>query len=689
MAATDTVSPARARTSDRVKRLLAGLEAGTGPATVHRQAFTGAYWAAGRRPEIVRLAAGVANTFRMMPAVIQPDELIVGRDCLRQVAGFSYRSGVYCDEGFAEEVLARDPQHAPQVEQLLEAWRGRTTYALICADRSRKEQAIAGSNVLTAGASGGPCSLDLEAVLSKGVSGLQAEIVSARNRLAAQGEVPPEALGLYEALLIVADGIIEFAQNHSLAARQLAQRESDPNRRQELRLMAAISRRMPAQPAATFHEALQSLWFIHLLDGCASLGRADQLLWPYLKRDLAAGELSLAQAQELVDCLWLKLSETDSGSVCLGGPRPDGSEGASPVTELCLSAQERLGRGVSVAVRWHLGASDELLERACRIIAAARDGMTVCNDDVVVAELGSYGIPAQEARDYCLNGCGQVDIQGKSHLGWADGEVNLAKCLELALNDGVCRRTGQALGPRTGDPRQSPSYYHMLKAFRKQAEHFAGVVCDLANRAQQVRGETAPNLVRTLLVADCIARARTYDGGGARDNGGHILTHGLADTASSLHAIKRAVFEERWVDMPALIEALDADFQGHEDLLRQLHAVNPQGADGSEAGEVAAEVAGHWLAEVRKHAAWRGGAYRAGFGLPSGDREFGANCGALPNGRRAWAPLADSVPTQTIDPSTGTPGPQLAGNLAQGVACLELRLRLTSVEGAEGARLEP
>ncbi|MFQ6132174.1 MAG: pyruvate formate lyase family protein [Armatimonadota bacterium] len=687
MAATATASPTRVPIGDRVARLLSRLESGQAPATVHKEAFTGAYWVSHRRPELVRLAAGIANTFRMMPAVIQPDELIVGGDYVRQIAGFSHREGIYCDEDFAQEVLARNSDHAAQMEQVVESWRGRTTPDLICADRDSKERAAADGNVLAAGAPVGSGALDYHTILSKGVAGLQAEIVSARNRLEAQDDPPQQALDLYEALLIVADGIVEFAQNHSLAARQLAQRESEPARRQELRLMAAICRRMPARPAATFHEALQSLWFVYVLDGCNSLGRIDQLLWPYLERDLASQELSMEQAQELIDCLWLKLSECAGGSVCLGGLRPDSTEGANPVTDLCLSAQERLGRPTGLTLRWRPATSQELLARACEAVAAGPGKVVLCNDDALVQALCSLSVPVEEARDYCPVGDAEVAVQGKSHLA-AEAEVNLAKCLELALNDGVCRRSGQVLGPKTGNPRQFPSYYHVRRAYEHQIAHFAAMACDLANRAQRLRAETAPNLVRTLFIADCIQQARTYDAGGARYNGASVVAHGLGDAADSLLVIKRAVFQRRSIDLPTLIDALDADFQGYEELAGKIGEVEP--CPGGEAGgsdEIAAEIAGYWAAEVQTHRLWRGGKYAAALTTLGGDSEFAANCGALPDGRSAGAPLAGSVgPRRPVDLSGHRPDLRAAAKLPVACLCLDLPVAQRSAEGPEGGR---
>jgi hypothetical protein len=420
--------------SDRIRRLLDRRAAAVPPEPVHREAFAGAYGAAGRQPHAVRLAAGVANTFRMMPAAIQPDELIVGGRHLRQIVGFRAAEGLYCDHELAVRAAAEQPDLAPQIQRILAAWQGHTTAERIAADRTATERLALEVGVIRPSLAG-RAPLDLDQVLRVGLNGIQAECVSRRNRASAEKGDDEEALAPYDALLLVADGVIEFAHNHSLAARQLADQEDDARRKAELRQLAAICRRAPARPAATFHEALQAAWFLVVLDGDGLLDRPDGTLWPYLRRDLDAGEVTPQHAQELVDCLWLKLGDLASCTVRLGAD--DGE--AKRLTRLFLAAAERL--------------------------------------DVPSPRVAS------------------VSEQAPSAI----AEVDLRTCLDLALSNGAGRQVGRQIGPRTGDPRLVPSYQHLLAACKAQAAHFAAMARDLAARECRIRGEHAPNLLRLLL----------------------------------------------------------------------------------------------------------------------------------------------------------------------------------------------
>ncbi len=634
----------------RVSRLLEQAQARADPDPAHREAFAGAFWAAERDPPIIRLAAGVANTFRMMPAVIQPHELIVGGHHLRQIVGFSPEEGIHCDEELAQ-AAAEQPERAPQIERILEFWRGNATADLVAADRSPLERLIADGLVLRVGTldTGGPP--DFAKALAVGLQGIQADLVSRRNRLLADGQGEDEAPALYAALLLVADGIIEFAHNHSLVARQLADREGDARRKAELRQLAAICRRMPARPAATFHEAVQSVWFLCLLHGGARLGALDDVLWPYLRRDLETGELTLTQAQELVDCLWLKLGRRPSCAVSIGrGGRDEGLASGS-LTDLCLNSQERLYPFTPrVTVHAGEGSSADMVTRACRL--AAQDGA--------------------------------VQFIGGDESQAVAAEVGLAKCLELALNNGACRKTKRQLGPRTGDPRLFASYQHVLGAYKAQVQDSAALACDLADRAQRIGSEHAPDLCRSLLAE-----------GAPPPAGGWILGHGMADTAGSLSAVSRLVFREWDVALAELVAALDADFQGFESLQQRLRSLpgfagRAADQDGDEADVIAAEVAAHWSDMIAKHAPSREESYVGGATLFGPDRGFGRNCGALPDGRPAWAPLeAWPQPGSGTDLTSAAAALRSAARvgqaLAPGGAHVRIRLTREALQGGGGA----
>jgi len=218
------------------------------------------------------------------------------------------------------------------------------------------------------------------------------------------------------------------------------------------------------------------------------------------------------------------------------------------------------------------------------------------------------------------------------------------KCLELALNRGRCRLTGQQLGPDTGDPREFKTFDQVMAAYKKQVEYFTRLLTDVANRSQKIYAEHAPDPFRSLLVSDCMEKCRDFKDGGPRYNHGQILTEGIANTADSLAAIKRLVFEEKRISMARLVEALDKDFEGHEDVKNILDAnVHRYGNDDDYVDSIAVEIVGHFLSELMKYRTYRGGIYGGGCSTFVRAPEFGMYTGATPDGRYARTPVADSV----------------------------------------------
>ncbi|MBM3242557.1 hypothetical protein FJZ31_40370 [Candidatus Poribacteria bacterium] len=625
----------------------------------------------------IRLARAIYTRWATMPAVIENTDLIVGRMAGRSIGGFSFGGGITCNTGYAEELMKEHPDRKEEIEGIVRFWQDKTVGSHI--HWAEDERYLSGQNVYWAGW-GGHAVLDYSRILASGTEGLRERI---RHAMAMTDD--EKKLSFYKALLITCDAIDAFAQNYAEKAEQLALEETNPERKQELKEIAEICSNVPHYGASSFREALQTFWFIHLLDGTDSPGRFDQYMFPYYKKDIENGVITKDEAQSLIDHLWKRFNDVRSWNVCVSGLKPDGTDGTNDLTYMCLEATKRCRKvAPNLSLRLHKNSPDELWLKALEVIETGVGMPALYNDEVLIPAMMRYGITVEDARDYAMNGCSQVDIQGKSHMGLEDGEVNLLKCLELALNNGfdpfpsspppeasgVGEGAGvgkQQIGPKTGD--KFESFDDMMNAYKKQVEYATMRVCDAANIVQKAHAETSPNLFRSLFIDDCITKGINFKAGGPRYNHGQILTQGIANTADSLAVIKKLVFEEKLLKLEELMEALQNDFSDENFRQKLINDVPKYGNDDDYVDSIAEEIVEHFYTELNKYRTWRGGTYGGGSIVFTRAVSFGRHVGATPDGRRAYTILADSVgPTRGLDKSGPTAVLKSAAKIPQVLA---------------------
>ena len=516
---------------------------------------------------------------------------------------------------------------------------------------------------------------DYAKVLRVGFEGIAAEVEA---ELAACRIENPEDLErsvFLQAAAAVTHAAAGLGRRYAAAARRLAAGCTDPERRAELEQMAAICDRVPAQPARTFAEAVQALWFAHAIT-CAedhinanSLGRLDQILGPYYRPsggagrqargvprgrsgdlpyrgDAATRRLTREQAVELLMHLWLKLyRDYDVQQATVGGLRPDGRDATHPVSHLCLEATERLGLVRCLSVRLHRRTPQALLTRALRLVSKGGGIPFFFNDEAIVPALVDKGIPPEEARDYAIIGCVEITIPGRANPHAVSHNTNLAKCFELALNDGRDPASGRQVGPRSGELTTFRSGDEVLAAYQAQAEHAFRVGVWLSNAGELEQQYSFPLVYQSLLTEDCLRRGQDITAGGARYNYHSCSAIGIPNVADSIAALDQLVFREGRVTLDELQAALAADFQGHESLRQMLLQRGPKyGNDLQEVDGLAAEVARHFCATMATHRTLRGGTFHAHlFSFVWHVDPCGKLTGALPDGRRAAEPLAYSL----------------------------------------------
>jgi formate C-acetyltransferase len=480
----------------------------------------------------------------------------------------------------------------------------------------------------------------------------------------------------YQAMDICVDAVIIFARRHAEKAKQLAQQETDPVRRDELEHIAEVCSHVPANAPRNFWEALQSYWFVHLsviteLNTWDSFnpGRLDQHLLPFYQKGLEDGSLTPEKAKELLECFWIKfnnqpappkvgVTEEQSGTyvdfalINTGGVKPaDGSDAVNDVSYMMLDVVEEMRlTQPSSCVQISMKSPDRFLKRACEVIRTGFGQPSVFNTDVIVKEMLQDGKCITDARAGGPSGCVEVSSFGRESC-TLTGYINWPRIFELACNDGVDPNSGRQVGPRTGDARKFTSYEQLMDAYRRQLGYFIDLKIKGNNIIERLYANYMPTPMMSLLVDDCIARGLDYHNGGARYNPTYIQGVGIGTLTDSLAAVKYHVFDGQNISMDELLKALQADFERYENLRQKLLYNTPKyGNDDDYADGIAEEVFNVYYDLLNGRPNTKGGRYRVNLLPTTVHIYFGSVTGALPNGRKKGEAVSEGIsPSQGAD----------------------------------------
>ncbi len=503
--------------------------------------------------------------------------------------------------------------------------------------------------------------IDTPSVLRRGLRDICDE---AREREA--GAQDDEARELYGAMQIALDGVIDYSGRLATHARELAQGlDGDERRRAELLEMARICDKVPAQPAETLHEAVQAIWLLMValhqesFNAALVVGRLDVWLEPFFQAHMAGAEddgderQRIERALELCSALVLKLTDhmpfvesagnrIFSGSsgnqvITLGGVTGDGASAVCDMTWIWLKVTEMLRvRDPNVNARFAPGVnSHAYLRRLCEVNLLTGATPSLHNDDAVIPSMLEQGFELRHARDWTATGCVEPTSCGR-HLGHTNSMMfNMVGAFEMALNDGVHPLIGEQVGPRSGDPRGLETFDAFLGAFKSQL----GWLIDRSAEANNMLGRTHqrihPTPLMSALFEGPMESGRDVVRGGARYNSSGTALVGFTDVVDSLAAVKTLVYDEGRVDMATLLDALAADFAGHEALHAEVLNRAPKfGQDGGMPLEIAQDLMAFAYDRYQSHEHYRGGRYVPGYWSMSYHVAFGDLSGALPSGRR-------------------------------------------------------
>jgi pyruvate formate-lyase/glycerol dehydratase family glycyl radical enzyme len=478
-----------------------------------------------------------------------------------------------------------------------------------------------------------------------------------------------------KAMDIACDTIIMYAQRHVECIEKLAYDETNPERKQELLKMAKICRKVPAHAPETVHEMLQHYWFIHVgviteLNPWDSFnpGRLDQHLYRVYKNEKESGSLSKSELDDLLGCFWVKFNNhpsppkmgitasesntyTDFCLINLGGVKPDGTDAVNEMSYILLDViKEMRILQPSSMVQISKKSPDRFVHKALDIIRTGFGQPSCFNTDAIIQELLRQGKNLTDSRNGGASGCVETGAFGTEAY-WLTGYFNLPKILELTLNNGFDRRTNTLIGLKTGFAGDYMNFDELIGAFKLQVEHFAGIKIRGNNVIEKTFANWLPVPFLSLLVEDCILKGKDYNNGGARYNTSYIQGVGLGSITDMLTSIRYNIYDNKKISWDELTRALDADFQGYEEIQNEFIYNTPKfGNDDDYADQLAVKVFEIYYDAVNGRANTRGGVHRINMLPTTSHVYFGSVIPATSDGRNAHMPLSEGIsPFQGVD----------------------------------------
>lgn len=473
-----------------------------------------------------------------------------------------------------------------------------------------------------------------------------------------------------EAMLACCEAVPLLTNRYADEAERLAAAEPDPERRAELHGIAAICRKTPWEPPASFHEALQALWFTHMLVMAAesypgpgvSFGRIDQYMFPFYESDIKSGALSRDKARELLSCWWIKHNYAydyqgfvganqgiNSGFgqlITLSGCGPDGEDLTNDLTWLFLDVIEDMNLlEPKPNVRLHQNTPPELMRRVCDMVSRAQGAPFLLNfDENSMRGLVWQGLPEDMVWDYAPVGCLENTLQGNDRSGTVDVNLNIAKAVELTLNRGRDMATGKSIGPDTGDPADFQDYEAFHAAFEKQLQAIADKLLDCNDMADLIRATYEPTPYVSVLMDGCMQSGKDITAGGAEFNFMTVEGISFATAVDSLAAVKTLVFDEQRLSMDQILDAVRDNFEGHERTRIMLMNRAPKyGTDNDEADALAARVNRFWCEHIFTRETPTGKRYRGGYLSWNYWISYAPLTAATPDGRPRGAFLSNGI----------------------------------------------
>ncbi len=516
--------------------------------------------------------------------------------------------------------------------------------------------------------------VNYEKVLKEGLKGFRDRVVKLRSEL---DFTVPENIDknmFYKAVLIVIDAVAAFANRYSQLAAELAKKESNPERKAELEEISKICAKVPYEPATSFKEAVQSVWFIQLIlqiesnGHSLSYGRFDQYMYPYYIADLSSGKIKEEEALELLTCLWIKtltvnkvrsqahtLSSAGSlmyQNVTIGGQTTEKKDAVNELSFLVLKsvAQTRLTQP-NLTVRYHKNIDKKFFDECVEVMKLGFGMPALNNDEIIIPSFIAWGVKEEDAYNYSAIGCVETAVPGKwGYRCTGMSYINFPRVLLCAMNDGVDLTSGKRFTKGYGKFETMETYEQLLDAWDKTVREMTRYSVIVENAIDKASERDVPDILCSALTDDCIGRGKTIKEGGAVYDFISGLQVGIANMADSLAAIKKLVYEEEKITRKQLWDAILDDFTSEENQKIQemlIKEAPKYGNDNDYVDKLVVEAYDSYLDEIKKYPNTRynrgpiGGIRYGGTSSISANVGQGMGTKATPDGRNAFEPLAE------------------------------------------------
>ena len=676
--------------TDRLKRLKANYMKQVPSITTYRaRAITKIARENPGMPKVMLRAKCFRYCCETAPLLIQDDELIVGHPCGAPRAGaFSPDLAWRWMEDEIDTIGSRpqDPFYISEEdkrimrEELFPFWKGKSVDEY-CEDQFREAGLweLSGESFVSdcsyhALNGGGDSNPGYDVILmKKGMLDIQQEAREHLEHLDYGNPDDIEKIYFYKSVIDTTEGVMIYARRLSQYAAELAQKETNPQRKAELYKISEINARVPAHKPETFWEAIQAVWTVESLleveenQTGMSIGRVDQYMYPFYKADKEAGRLTDYQAFELAGCMLIKMSEmmwitSEGGSkffagyqpfvnMCVGGVTRDGKDATNDLTYLLMDAVRHVKiYQPSLACRIHNFSPQKYMRKIVDVIRSGM-GFPACHfDDTHIKMMLAKGVSMEDARDYCLMGCVEPQKSGRLYQWTSTAYTQWPICIELVLNHGKTLWYGKQVCPDLGDLSQFKTYEQFEAAVKEQIKYITKWSSVATVITQRVHRELAPKPLMSIMYEGCMEHGRDVSAGGAMYNfGPGVVWSGLATDADSMAAIKKLVYDDKKYTLEQLNEALKADFVGYEQIHKDCLDAPKYGNDDDYADAIASDIISFTEQEHRQYKTLYSILSHGTLSI-SNNTPLGQITGASANGRKAWMPLSDGIsPTQGAD----------------------------------------
>lgn len=579
-----------------------------------------------------RIACGVREEVKKAKISIDPKDMFAGPCCTYPDRGIHYSrgDGLVSHPSIRQAQKERHPELSEEIDELYDEFDEIRTHRLTGSSFSEKQLKLFHNNCCW-GAGGGHANPDYEMLLRIGTNGI-------REKINLFKKIHTDKKDFYAALEIALSSIEILAGRYKALAEEMIRTAEEDDKKALERIIRAFEN-IPQNQPRDFFEACQFFWLAYSFIDNDSPGLFDFALGRYYEKH------DRDDRYECLKALWKLFYRVRAWNLCIGGSDEFYNDRCNDLTyDVLRVARELHINTPNITMRFHRNSPERAWREAAETIATGIGMPAIYNDECVCPALEAIGIPASDSHLYCMNGCNQIDIFGKSHMGLEDGEISVIKALELTLFNGICQKSGLDLGLHTGDAESFDTFEKLLEAFYKQTDYLTDNVADMSNKCQRIFASEAPNPWHSLVIQGCIEKGLDYKNRGPYYGHAQILTEGLPDTADSLAAIRHYVYDEKKYTLKQLTDALKADFEGCEELYNDFSTYNKFGNDIEDVDKIYTEITDHIYRYGQTIDAFRGGKF--GFGCSTFQRaaRYGRSIAAMPNGKKKDdTTLADSI----------------------------------------------